>query len=97
MKAKIYNFNTWMQITNIDIIKELMEKLLIIAGFEIINSIEHQFLPQGYTSVWLLAESHLAIHTFPEENKTYIEISSCNEQKNNKFIQALNKYSSNKQ
>ena len=34
--------------------------------------------PEGYTALWLLGESHFAIHTFPEEQKTYIELSSCN-------------------
>jgi S-adenosylmethionine decarboxylase len=32
-----------------------------------------------------LAESHLAIHTFPEEGKTYIELSSCNERMQKAF------------
>ena len=32
----------------------------------------------------------LAIHTFPEDEKTYIELSSCNENKNDRFIQLLN-------
>ena len=38
---------------------------------------EHYFTPYGYTALFLLAESHFALHTFPEENKTYIELSSC--------------------
>ena len=53
--------------------------LLLNSGFKILQSIEHHFDPYGYTALFLLAESHLAIHTFPEENKSYIELSSCNE------------------
>jgi S-adenosylmethionine/arginine decarboxylase-like enzyme len=34
--------------------------------------------PQGYTCLYLLAESHFAIHTWPEEQTTYVELSSCN-------------------
>jgi S-adenosylmethionine decarboxylase len=92
MEAKIYNFKTWIRTTNIYLIKGLMESILDKAGFEVINNIEHKFIPQGYTALWLLAESHLAIHTFPEANKTYIEISSCNEHKKDNFIQLLNNY-----
>jgi len=33
-----------------------------------------------------LSESHFAIHTFPEENKFYWELSSCIEQKYVDFI-----------
>lgn len=39
---------------------------------------EHHFSPQGYTALWLLSESHFAVHTFPEFGRTYIELSSCN-------------------
>lgn len=39
---------------------------------------EHRFRPYGYTALWLLGESHFALHTFPECGRTYYEISSCN-------------------
>lgn len=35
------------------------------------------FDPFGYTCLILLSESHLAIHTFPERGKAYIELTSC--------------------
>lgn len=50
---------------------------------------EHHFSPQGYTCLWLLAESHLALHSFPEEAHTYIELSSCNAGKHRKFVDLL--------
>ena len=53
---------------------------------------EHSFQPQGYTAIWLLAESHFAIHTFPEENKTYIELSSCNRTMYHAFLKELALY-----
>ena len=39
---------------------------------------DHHFSPQGYTALWLLTESHFAVHTFPEFGRSYIELSSCN-------------------
>jgi S-adenosylmethionine decarboxylase len=92
MEAKIYNYKTWVDNTDEAYLKKLMSELLKKAGFSIINAIEHSYSPQGYTAVWLLAESHLAIHSFPEANKTYIEISSCNESKNNQFVELLEKH-----
>lgn len=92
MEAKIYNYKTWIENTDESYLKKLMSVLLKEAGFKIINSVEHSYSPQGYTAVWLLAESHLAIHSFPEAGKTYIEISSCNESKNNQFIELLGKH-----
>ena len=50
---------------------------MIDSGFQILDKCEHYFPVQGYTGLWLLSESHFAIHTFPEEDKTYIELTSC--------------------
>ena len=55
------------------------------SGFTILGKLEHFFEPAGYTNLWLLAESHCALHTFPEETKTYIELSSCSIDKFQRF------------
>lgn len=62
---------------------------LAVAGFQILNTAEHHFSPQGYTRLELLAESHFAIHTFPENNTTYFELSSCVKQKFDEFVALL--------
>lgn len=73
----MYNYNCWIKETNPSILYNNFCKLLIQSGFTIENYIDKHFIPYGYTSLFLLSESHFAIHTFPEENKTYIELSSC--------------------
>lgn len=89
MEAKIYNYKTWIEETDPTKLKHIFENMLLESGFDILNHVEHFFKPYGYTSVWLLSESHLAIHTFPERNRTYIELSSCNEEKNERFIHII--------
>jgi len=37
----------------------------------------HKFSPQGMTGVILLAESHIAIHTWPENNYLAVDIFTC--------------------
>lgn len=37
----------------------------------------HKFLPQGITGVILLAESHIAIHTWPQWNYVAVDIFTC--------------------
>ena len=37
----------------------------------------HKFQPQGLTGVVLLAESHIAIHTWPQINYVAIDIFTC--------------------
>lgn len=90
MRAQIWNKSGWISETDPEILAAAFEYRLKTAGFNIVGEIEHHFTPYGYTKLWLLAESHLAVHTFPEEGRTYVEISSCNEDKYNAFISTVN-------
>ncbi len=92
MEAKIDNFNSWVHSSDEDFLKKEVERLLEKSGFTILKFMEHRFDPQGYTAIWLLAESHCALHSFPEENKTYIELSSCNSDLFVNFIVAYNAF-----
>ena len=56
------------------------------SGFGVLDVIEKHFEPIGYTALFLLSESHFAIHTFPEHNQTYIELSSCVKKQFDYFI-----------
>jgi S-adenosylmethionine decarboxylase len=40
----------------------------------------HKFMPHGMTAVILLAESHIAIHSWPEFNYLAIDIFTCGDQ-----------------
>ncbi len=91
MKAEIFNRKIWLPIESIEIISSSYGRMLTESGFKVLGFIENVFDNGGYTALWLLAESHLAVHTFPEEGKMYLELSSCNEEKTNKFIELLNK------
>lgn len=84
-KAEIFNHTWWISETEPKKCKLIFDELLRLSGFTVLNFVEHYFDKQGYTCLWLLAESHLAIHTFPEEERCYVELSSCNEKKMDGF------------
>lgn len=48
------------------------------AGLQIVGDVFHQFEPQGVTGTVLLAESHLAIHTWPEARFVTVDVYVCN-------------------
>jgi S-adenosylmethionine decarboxylase len=85
----MYNYSSWIDETNPLIIYNTFISLLNKSGFGVENVIEKHFKPFGYTALFLLSESHFAIHTFPEENKTYIELSSCVKEPFDKFIKSI--------
>lgn len=90
VKAVVYNFQSWIAETRPEILKKTLRNLLDDSGYTVLNSMEHTFPNGGYTCLWLLSESHLAVHTFIHENKSYVELSGCNKEMNQKFIAAFN-------
>lgn len=77
MKAAMNNWHDWTTETRPDVLMARYEQILADSGFRVLEKVHHFFSPHGFTALILLAESHFAIHTFPEENKTYLELSSC--------------------
>lgn len=43
----------------------------------VVKKIEHLFEPQGETLVWILSESHFAVHTYPEHQYLSFDIYIC--------------------
>ncbi len=91
MQAKMYNWNGWIKETRPDYLNAFYKKLLIKSGFHIKKEIYEFFEPYGFTALYLLSESHFAIHTFPEESKSYIELSSCVKEYFDKFMILMEK------
>ena len=48
------------------------------AGLTMVGERFHQFDPQGVTGAVILAESHLAVHTWPEIGSVTIDVYVCN-------------------
>jgi len=45
--------------------------------FTILEKASHEFSPKGFTLMFLLAESHVSIHTYPEHHSLYFGLYSC--------------------
>ena len=90
MKAQMFNERFWIRETDSSKLRYMFLKLLKKSGFKILGYKEHFFKPYGYSLIVLLSESHFAIHTFPEENKTYCELTSCVLDQFNNFLEHLN-------
>ncbi len=63
--------------------KECIENLLIAAAtaakVTIVQSVFHEFSPQGVTGVVIIEESHLSIHTWPEYGYASVDFYTCGE------------------
>lgn len=70
------NFNL---LNDSDTIQEIMVRGIERAKMTILNIFSHRFVPQGYTIVIALAESHVSCHTWPENGCLAVDIYTCGE------------------
>jgi len=73
-------------------IKELFDNICKKYNYTILNRMEHIFEPQGITILYLLSESHISIHTFPERNYAALDIYTCREYENNNIYEEIYEY-----
>jgi len=64
-------------------LRSLCTRLAADAGLTPVGERFHQFSPQGVTGALLLAESHLAVHTWPELSAVTADLYVCNFQQDN--------------
>ncbi|MBK1986613.1 S-adenosylmethionine decarboxylase [Sphaerospermopsis aphanizomenoides BCCUSP55] len=62
---------------------EVLKNAANTAGLTVVGEVSFAFQPQGVSAVILLAESHIALHFWPEESKVTIDIHICDYQKDN--------------
>ena len=58
-------------------LKEILIKAVKKANCIPLKTVIHKFKPQGITGVVLLAESHIALHSWPEYDYIAIDIFTC--------------------
>ena len=59
------------------LITQILGAACAVAGLKEVGRMVYQFQPQGLTAVFLVAESHLAIHTWPERSYAALDVFSC--------------------
>ena len=63
----------------LDVIEAAMVDAAREAGANIVGRSFHKFTPRGVTGIVAIAESHLAIHTWPEHGYAAVDIFTCGE------------------
>lgn len=63
----------------VEVVKKMMYDTIVEATLHPVGEIFHQYEPYGVTGVFLLAESHLSIHTWPEYDYVAVDVFTCSE------------------
>ena len=70
-------------LNNMSDLNKLLKDICVKYDFTILSEAAHQFEPFGCSILFLLSESHISIHTFPEKNHMSFDIYTCIQYKNN--------------
>jgi S-adenosylmethionine decarboxylase proenzyme len=64
-------------LNDVEKVEQYMKRAAIECGATIVNSVFHIFNPHGVSGVVVIAESHLAIHTWPEYSYAAVDVFTC--------------------
>ena len=70
-------------LNSLDGLKEVCKTICKIHDYSILQECEYSFTPIGCTFLFLLSESHLSVHTFPEKNYISFDLYTCREYEDN--------------
>jgi S-adenosylmethionine decarboxylase proenzyme len=61
-------------------------------SFQILQTSHYDFTPQGCSILFLLSESHISIHSFPERKHMSLDLYTCRNYENNKEYEDIYNY-----
>ncbi|HEY2134262.1 MAG TPA: adenosylmethionine decarboxylase [Xanthobacteraceae bacterium] len=65
------------RLNDIDYIETVLRRCVDAAGATLLHIHLHRFQPDGVSGVVVLAESHISIHTWPEEGYAALDVFMC--------------------
>lgn len=69
------------QLDDVGTLQEASRRFCNALGASIVGEYSHEFEPYGKTVIFLLSESHIAIHTWPEKRYIHVDIVTCKKTK----------------
>lgn len=67
-------------ISTVEGVHRILDAVVAACGFTVVGRVAHQFQPTGATAIYLLSESHISIHTWPEKAAACVDIFCCSQQ-----------------
>jgi len=77
-------------------LNNILKQICIDFDFQILQECKYKFDPIGCSILFLLSESHISIHTFPEKNHMSFDIYTCRQYKDNTDYNKIYNYLMNK-
>jgi len=65
------------KISRVEDLRVVLDRVVAKSGLHVVSSSFHQFEPYGVSAIYLLSESHLSVHTWPEYGYMALDIFTC--------------------
>jgi len=65
------------KISRVELLRAVVDRVIAKSGVHVVSSSFHQFEPFGVSAVYLLRESHISVHTWPEYSYIALDIFTC--------------------
>jgi len=69
--------------------RRILTEAAQICGFTVVGEQFHQFEPVGVTGILLLSESHMSVHTWPEEKLATLDLFTCGDHDLSIFVESI--------
>jgi len=79
MICDLTNIRNTVRLESMESMHELLEDICDKYDFNVLTKSQHKFEPHGLTILYMLSESHISIHTFPEKQYLALDIYTCRE------------------
>lgn len=73
-----------------DYIENIAQKIINNLSLTVVKKTSHLFHPKGVTLVYILSESHLAVHTWPEFSTVHLDLVTCGYRSLDQFKASVN-------
>lgn len=70
-------------------IEDVAQSIIGDLDLNVVKKLSHLFSPQGITLIYILSESHLIIHTWPESGTFHIDLVTCSPRLQKEFESSL--------
>jgi S-adenosylmethionine decarboxylase len=74
---------------SLDFVENLAESIVSDLGLKVVKKVSHIFSPTGITLGYILSQSHLVIHTYPENGLIHVDLAVCSNHSVKEFENSL--------
>ena len=85
----IQNVQNLALLNNVEGMTRLLDRMCDKYNYTILHKNTHLFSPFGVTLLYMLSESHLSIHTFPEKGYAAFDLYTCRNYPNNDIYEEI--------